>query len=79
MSLKDFPIFSSSNHIVQRNRTICAILVESFMGTISVTLSLIWTGGKGGDVIYRKSLHTTNTDQRPITKAHLRVLNAQMS
>ena len=45
MWFKDSSIFSSGGQFVQRNKTICAILVDGVMGSIPVKLFYIWTSG----------------------------------
>ena len=47
--LKVFLIWSLGSPFVQRNVTICAILIEGIMRNNSVKLSLIWVSGLGGD------------------------------
>ena len=48
--LKIFLIWSSGGPLVQRSRTICAILVEGIIRNNSVNLFQIWASGSG-DVV----------------------------
>ena len=71
MSFKRFLIKRSGGPCVQRSGNIYAILVEGIIGNIHVKLFYIWTSGSGGDVIYRKSLRTTDSGRtKTITIAH---------
>ena len=45
---KDFSIFSSGSHLVNRSRKILAILVGSHLGNIPMKFKSHWPKGSGG-------------------------------
>ena len=52
MTFKDFSIFSSGGHPVDRSGMILAILVGSHLGNIPMKFELHWPKGSGGVSFY---------------------------
>ena len=48
LTFKDFSIFSSGGHLVNRSETILAIFVGSHLGNIPMKFESHWLKGSGG-------------------------------